>query len=99
MAEEHPRRIVRRAVLALTGVVLLPAAYISIYISLHWPYGRGTISYRQYVQLSRTVFWPAGEYSESNLPGGHLTERMCRWMHGQGSGVPVAWEDTDFERH
>jgi len=62
----RPRRIVRRAVLAIVGVVLLVSGYVGSYFAAEWLAGHDAIPTG--APLSR-VYAPLMLYERSDLPG------------------------------
>ena len=83
------RRIVRRAVMVVAVVVLLPAAYICAYGETYWLWGRGTISIRTLTRLELNVFAPLHYYDG---PGSKSLREWCGWCHWMGAGRPPPLE-------
>src|SRR5262245_28446366 len=71
MPTTRPRRIVRRAVLALVVVVLLPVWYVGGWIAISKLINEGYIG-RSVADHGRPLFLPLIRYCESGFPAGRL---------------------------
>jgi hypothetical protein len=68
MATSRKRRFVKRAVLAVAGVVLLVSGYVSSWFTVSWAERTGTIAPLTAERL-RPAFFPVLQFCESDLPG------------------------------
>jgi hypothetical protein len=69
MPPTRPRRIVRRAAMALAVFLLLPVLYITTAVSLSFAWGAGWLP-QSLVDVLQVVYWPVGAYAEAGYPGG-----------------------------
>jgi hypothetical protein len=95
MPAARPRRIVRRAVMALVVVVLLTSGYVSSYLGSWWLAGRATIDQNQLFKLRETVFYPLELYCLQEWPGGHRLRVTAMWCLVRGSGKSVTFGEVD----
>jgi hypothetical protein len=93
MPPTRPRRIVRRAVMAVAVVVLLVGLYLGSYAGAVWLEGQQRISRPTLNSLRETVFAPADYYGYSYFPGGPTYGRCVIYAHLRGVGMPVKWKD------
>src|SRR5262245_49077867 len=105
MSATRPRRIVRRAVIALAVVVLLPVWYVASWGTVQWLPGRG-VSLQPERQISqaissggvdRIVFMPLDRYSLCGLPGGKSAWVFSRWCFWRGRVEvrEVTWHELE----
>jgi len=88
MPATRPRRIVRRAVMVLAGVVLLPVWYVGSYGSAHWLTGRGELPHSALRHLNRTAFYPLEWYGRQHgMPGADAIRSFPRWCYHNANGV------------
>jgi hypothetical protein len=74
MSETRRRRIVRRTVLALAAVVLLPLWYVAAWLAVSKVTHEGLIK-TSIAQSLRPLFVPILNYTDANLPGASLLHR------------------------
>jgi len=74
MPPTRRRRIVRRAVMALTVVVLVVNGYVASFLCCEWLVGRGVIKPGTTLPLQETIYAPLWLYIQSELPG-------SEWLH------------------
>ena len=93
------RRIVRRAVMALAGVVLLVSVYVASYGAALWLEGRGALGKKPGLsnavmnRLHKTVFVPIHVGADWGVPLCHTIERFGVWCACRGLGLEVPWKD------
>ena len=96
MTIPSPRRIVRRVVMALAGIVLLLWLYVGSYMVLHYLVGAKIVPVRQFFLLRDTVYAPVDYYMESYFLGAKTMRRVSRWFLLSGDdGGPPEWSRTD----
>jgi hypothetical protein len=83
------RRIVRRALMALAVVVLLPVGYVGSAMVVTFAAAAGWITPQFLAQesLITIVYEPLNEYIKADLPGGRLITQMGRTADGLGRSL------------
>ena len=81
MPATRRRRIVRRAVMALAGAVLLPACYVGSYVSLMYADSAGWVP-APFGEIIDTIYHPIGWYHDAGYPGSTVLERLIDATHG-----------------
>lgn len=82
------RRIVRRGLLAVAGVVLALAAYVASFVGLAWLAGHGSVSGNTVNQIDRSVYAPIVLWSEYRLPGTDALAKLRNRVYWIGRGAP-----------
>jgi hypothetical protein len=80
MPPTRRRRIVRRAVMALGGCVLLVWLYLSSYFMMWWGVGSGVVPLDVKRQLEVTLYAPLECYIDDGRPGGKELKRLRNWV-------------------
>jgi len=96
MHTTRPRRNVRRAVMALAVVVLMPVAYVGNYGLESWLHGRGIIGVGLDSTLQQTVFAPLHWYERNDLYANRMIHCFGRWCYFQGAGTPIPRNDFNW---
>jgi hypothetical protein len=86
MAEPRKRRIVRRAVMALVVVVLLPVWYVGAWLAVSRAERDGLAASRT-LERAYPVFVPLLRYCESDWPGADLLSRVW-WKVNPETDLP-----------
>src|SRR4051812_22578933 len=101
MPATRPRRIVRRAVMVLTGIVLLLASYISCFGLVCWIEGRDPLRLPRPVSWESPVFAPLDVYQQTEFPGAFALWKLTTWCslvgHSGSGDFKEAWKDTQVE--
>jgi hypothetical protein len=92
MTERRPRRIVRRAVMAVAGIVLLLAGYVGSYGYMRWLHGREEIDSRSAAMFYATSYAPLRLYERSGLPWSKHLRRFGAWCYWKGGGMSYKWQ-------
>src|SRR5262245_21209897 len=90
MPATRPRRIVGRAVIVLSVVLLLLASYVSSWLCFNWLKGRGNISASASTTLTRTVYAPMVGYMTGEMPGHEVLWRATLWCRFRGN---TPWDE------
>jgi hypothetical protein len=99
MPARRPRRIVRRAVMVLAGIVLLVAAYLSAFVGWNYCLGAGTVA-PWAVPQAQTLFAPIDVYRNYGGPGVHQIDAIGVWglkkgLRSRGFDLDSAASDVD----
>ena len=76
MPATRRRRIVRRAVMSLAGVVLLVSGYVSSYCGVWWMGQNGLISLPTLDVALTTIYQPITRYVGTDSPGSEYIVRL-----------------------
>ena len=97
IAAKTRRRIVRRAVMTLAVVVLLPVWYVSVFWATCWADWRiSRVHYHPSFWSNSIVFQPLHDYSMSDLPGSRHLAAISTWfMNGMNGPLSAEYEFTD----
>ena len=85
MPATRPRRIVRRVVMALAVVVLLPWAYLGSLIALEFSVSAGWIAYSPAIHVYAV---PCNWYYRNGLPGHRYAYKCLLWAGKAGRNGP-----------
>ncbi|MFO1092594.1 MAG: hypothetical protein U0992_04665 [Planctomycetaceae bacterium] len=83
MPATRPRRIIKRAVMALAVVVALPVWYVGSVMCLGFAIGAGWVSTSP-PAIVIAALMPIDWYLRSRYPGSELIQAGCDWSHEQG---------------
>lgn len=89
------KRIVRRAVMVIAGVILALSLYLSSYCGVFWLFGKQAVNEEEFASLRATVFWPINVYGLSDWPGGRSIRVTAYWCMFRSSGTEFAWDEVD----
>jgi hypothetical protein len=96
MPTTRRRRVVRRAVMALLVIVLLPIGYVSSYCGMYWLRGMRVVNPNQSHALKATVFAPLAAYiNDNDVPGSHTIRVLELWCMYHGNGKPWTLNEVD----
>lgn len=100
MTPTRLRRIFRRAVMALAGLLSLMVWYIATFGACHWYAGRQIVS-GNYAPIPLNMqlkpFGPLYRYEETDWPGAHTLSTWHSWCVGKGKGSGMTWEQARQE--
>jgi hypothetical protein len=99
MPATRPRRIVRRAVMALAACVLLLSGYVLSLGAFNWYAGRrqvdtGAMPGTRTFQIATHIYAPLMLYSDGDLPGGRFISTFAIWCRAHGTRTPMTWADS-----
>lgn len=84
MISPSRRRIVRRAVMALAVVVLVPVGYVSSCLSFHYAQGADWLPLPVQKTANR-IYWPLHIYAMSDWSGAKSYLELIQWASDEGS--------------